>query len=34
MHPGVIKYWKEKGRWTQALQDRQDRLLKELGVSR
>jgi TRAP transporter TAXI family solute receptor len=34
MHPGVIKYWKEKGRWTQALQQRQDRLLKELGVSR
>jgi len=33
-HPGAIKYWKEKGRWTEDLQQSQDKLLKEVGASR
>ena len=33
-HPGVIKYWKERGRWTNELSENQDRLLADIGVSR
>jgi TRAP transporter TAXI family solute receptor len=33
-HPGVIKYFKEKGTWTKELEDAQAKLLKEVGASK
>jgi len=33
-HPGVIKYWKEKGRWTPELDALQKKLLAEVGASK
>lgn len=31
-HPGAVKYYKEKGLWTAALEKTQQRLLKEVGA--
>jgi len=33
-HPGVIQYWKEKGRWTVEMDKLQRQLLTEVGASR
>jgi len=33
-HPGVIRYWKEKGRWTQELENLQRRLFADVGESK
>ncbi len=33
-HPGVVQYWKEKGRWTVEMDKLQRQLLTEVGASR
>jgi len=33
-HPGVIQFWKEKGRWTTEMERLQRQLLTEVGASR
>jgi TRAP transporter TAXI family solute receptor len=33
-HPGVIKYWKEKGKWTRQLEQHQKQLLVEVGSAK
>jgi len=33
-HPGAIKYYKEKGLWTNELENKQKKLLAEVGASR